>query len=154
HLRLRLRTPPNRNPNKRSCFMTAIPMILYGEECKYKGETGELGRVSFDADFDEKIATCIKELAQIRKSYIALSEGNLRWVYAGTDAVAYVRFTVDEMILVYISRGGTSLHTVVLDGLTVSTALVISGDRFVSFADNVFVFDGKPGYSYVKIDYC
>lgn len=129
-----------------------VPMILYGEECQYEGKTGELGRVTFNGDTASEIVELIHDLAHVRRVFKVLSDGDLRWIYAADNAVAFIRFTNKECLLSFISRGGTNYHAIKLHGLKIDSIHVIAGNisaRLMS--EQIVFFDGEAGFSYVEI---
>ena len=44
-------------------------------------------------------------LAQIRKKHRALVEGSMRWLYVSKEAMAFIRESKTESVLVIVSRG-------------------------------------------------
>jgi alpha-glucosidase len=89
------------------------PMVFAGDEGGLTGRTGEHGRVpmpwgQIDAgggpDWDAATFETYRRLIAVRRSSRALREGGLRWAVVHDDAVAYLRETADERVLVLVAR--------------------------------------------------
>jgi alpha-glucosidase len=87
-----------------------VPSIFAGDEIGLEGAWGEDSRRTIDWDhpenWDHATRDGFKELISIRKKYDALINGGLRWVYASDDAVAFLRESKKETLLVYVARSG------------------------------------------------
>jgi len=84
-----------------------IPMITYGDEVGMEGAFGEDGRRPMPwsgQGWDEDLRAVYRALVATRRSSTALRDGGLRWVYAGDDAIAYLREAPGETALVHLSR--------------------------------------------------
>ena len=84
-----------------------VPSIFAGDEIGIKGAWGEDARRTIDwskSDWDLPFFEKVKELVAIRRSIRALADGGLRWVLIEADAIAYLRESRDEKILVVASR--------------------------------------------------
>lgn len=89
--------------------MPGIPMVTYGDEIGMLGDFGEDGRrpMPWGRDpgtWDTRILDVYRQLIRVRKGAIALREGGLRWVYAGDDALVFLREHGDEVALVHVAR--------------------------------------------------
>lgn len=89
--------------------MPGIPMVTYGDEIGMLGNFGEDGRRPMpwghDPDtWDARTFEVYKQLIAVRKNAIALREGGLRWVYAGDDALVFLREHADQVALVHVAR--------------------------------------------------
>jgi len=84
------------------------PVVFAGDELGLEGRNGEESRTPMPwdrpGDRDETTLAHYTTLARLRRSSRALREGGLRWVMVDDDAVAYVRETADERVLVLVSR--------------------------------------------------
>ena len=76
------------------------PVILHNEQRKANAGSPALESRRWDPETFE----VFQRLAAVRASSRALREGGLRWVFAGHDAVAFLRETFDERILVVLAR--------------------------------------------------
>jgi alpha-glucosidase len=85
-----------------------IPMVFSGDEIGLQGITGEGSRKPFPWDrtetWDRETLRTYKELIALRKSSAALRAGGFRWVYAGDDALVYLREAPDDRVLVLLTR--------------------------------------------------
>jgi alpha-glucosidase len=86
-----------------------IPMFTYGDEIGMRGDYGEDGRRPMPWDraedrWDERLLEVYRGLIAARRGSVALREGSMRWVYAGEDALVFLRETPDEVALVHCAR--------------------------------------------------
>jgi alpha-glucosidase len=85
-----------------------IPMVFSGDEIGLHGITGEGSRKPFPWDrtetWDRETLRTYKELIALRKSSAALRVGGFRWVYAGDDALVYLREAPADRVLVLLTR--------------------------------------------------
>jgi alpha-glucosidase len=94
------------------------PVLFAGDEIGAEGTNGEHGRVTMPWDdperWDAETFEIYRSLIELRRSTAALRHGGLRWVVVADDAVAFLRETADESVLVLVARGpwaGTVLPT-------------------------------------------
>jgi len=84
------------------------PMMFAGLEIGAGGLSGEYGRIPMPWHRPEAFATetfrAVRELIHLRNSVRALREGGLRWAMVHDDALAFLRETADERILVVLAR--------------------------------------------------
>jgi len=88
------------------------PMLFAGDECGVNGQNGEHSRVTMAWEqaatggprWDRDTHAVIRSLARLRRDVGALATGGLRWAVADDEAVAYLRETPQERILVVIAR--------------------------------------------------
>jgi alpha-glucosidase len=89
-----------------------VPSIFAGDEMGLEGMWGEDARRTINWDdlstWDMTLLEEFKKLISIRKERDALINGGLRWVYVSPDAMAFIRESKKESLLVYISRSATS----------------------------------------------
>lgn len=97
------------------------PVMFAGDEGGLTGVNGEHARApmpwpQIDAGggpgWDAATFDLYRSLIALRRSSRALREGGMRWAVVEPDAVAYLRETVDERVLVLVSRapwGGATL---------------------------------------------
>ncbi len=84
------------------------PMVFAGLEVGARGTTGEYGRIPMpwhrpEAFTSDTFAT-VRSLIHLRNAHPALREGGLRWAVVHDDALAYLRETADERLLVVVAR--------------------------------------------------
>ncbi|MDM7853736.1 glycoside hydrolase family 13 protein [Cellulomonas alba] len=84
------------------------PVVFAGEEFGLVGRNGEESRTPMPwdrpGDRDEATFAVYRDLVALRRSSRALREGGLRWLVVDDDAIAYVRETRDERVLVLLAR--------------------------------------------------
>jgi alpha-glucosidase len=89
------------------------PVVFAGDEGGAVGSNGEHARVPMPWDavdagggpgWDARTFEVYRSLIALRRSSRALREGGLRWLLAEDDAVAYLRETPDERVLVVAAR--------------------------------------------------
>ncbi|WP_028048737.1 glycoside hydrolase family 13 protein [Cellulomonas sp. URHD0024] len=90
------------------------PAIFAGDEGGLTGTNGEHARVAMpwrDVDagggprWDAGTFEIYRSLIAVRRGSRALREGGMRWVVVQRNAVAYLRETLDERVLVVVARG-------------------------------------------------
>ena len=91
-----------------------VPMVFAGDERDAEGSTGEGARFCMDWDAPEgrhaRAMARYGELLRLRRDHPALTLGGMRWAAVSDDAVAFLRETRDERLLVVAARsGGVSL---------------------------------------------
>lgn len=89
------------------------PVLFAGDEGGAVGRNGEHARVTMPWDaidagegpgWDARTFEVYRALIALRRSSRALREGGLRWVVVEDDALAYLRETADERVLVLAAR--------------------------------------------------
>ncbi len=88
------------------------PMLYAGDEIGATGTNGEHGRTPMPWDqaatggprWDRETYAVFRDLSRLRRDTAALREGGLRWAVVEDDAVAYLRETADERVLVVVAR--------------------------------------------------
>jgi alpha-glucosidase len=89
------------------------PFVFAGDEVGATGVNGEHGRVTMAWDqaatggprWDPGTFAVYRALSGLRRSNAALRSGGLRWAVVEDDAMAYLRETPDERVLVVVARG-------------------------------------------------
>jgi len=90
-----------------------IPALFAGDEGGALGLNGEHGRTTMPWDqiacgggprWDQAIFERYQAMIALRRSCGALLDGGLRWAIVEDDALAYLRETVDERVLVVLAR--------------------------------------------------
>ncbi|MET0435112.1 MAG: glycoside hydrolase family 13 protein [Cellulomonas sp.] len=89
------------------------PVLFAGDEGGLVGRNGENSRVPMPWDqidagggpaWDAGLFETYRSLTALRRSSRALREGGLRWVLVRDDAIAYLRETAEERVLVLAAR--------------------------------------------------
>jgi alpha-glucosidase len=90
------------------------PAMFAGDEGGLTGTNGEHSRVAMPWDeieagggprWDAGTFEIYRSLIAVRRGSRALREGGMRWAVVSPDAVAYLRETADERVLVLVARG-------------------------------------------------
>jgi alpha-glucosidase len=87
--------------------LPGVPTIFAGDEVGVGGSDPDAARQPFPWDesaWDRTLLAAYRELISLRRGSAAIQHGGLRFVAAGPDAIAFVRETADERILVHASR--------------------------------------------------
>jgi alpha-glucosidase len=89
------------------------PAMFAGDEGGLTGTNGEHARVPMPWDdidagggprWDAATFEIYRSLIAVRRGSRALREGGMRWAVVAPDAVAYLRETLDERVLVLVAR--------------------------------------------------
>ena len=85
-----------------------VPMVYAGDELGLEGEWGEDGRRTMPwarpETWDAELLDAYRRLIALRRSSDALSRGGMRYAFVGEEAIAYLRETPRERLLVLASR--------------------------------------------------
>jgi alpha-glucosidase len=88
--------------------LPGAPMIFAGDEIGMPGLLGEDARRPFPwnrrESWDQAALRYYRELGALRRTHHCLRRGGLRWVHADGDALAYLRESVHERLLVLAAR--------------------------------------------------
>jgi alpha-glucosidase len=128
-----------------------IPMIFAGDEFGLDGLNGEYSRTPIPWDGERKSDITMMEtysrLAQIRKKHRSLVEGSMRWLYVSKEAMAFIRESKTESVLVIASRGKDRRVEFPKDAVGgIETAENLFGNG------NLRVVGGKIRYDAVALD--
>ncbi len=96
-----------------------VPSIFAGDEIGLQGAWGEDARRTIDwsgADWDQEFFVEVQKLVKIRRNSHALAHGGLRWLVVDDDAIAFIRQSSRESILVVITRKAIQLGLPQIDG--------------------------------------
>jgi alpha-glucosidase len=89
-----------------------VPSIFAGDEIGLKGAWGEDGRRTIDWQgngWDLDFFAEVKKLTWLRRQSHALAEGGLRWVHIADDAVAFLRESKRERLLIVATRSAVQI---------------------------------------------
>ncbi len=88
--------------------MPGVPMIFAGDEIGLEGAWGEDARRTMPWDrretWDHTFLAEVQLLARIRRASTTLARGGLRYLHVSADAIAFLRETGDERLLVLAAR--------------------------------------------------
>jgi alpha-glucosidase len=90
--------------------LPGLPVVFAGDEFGLVGVDGEASRtpMPWGTESSPEVADRLalyRELIALRRAHPALSIGGLRWVHVDDEAVAFVRESADETVLVLAARG-------------------------------------------------
>jgi alpha-glucosidase len=127
-----------------SVALPGVPVVFAGDEFGLTGVDGEASRtpIPWGDPAAEPSMALYRELLGLRRAHPALSRGGMRWLHVGDDALAFVRESAEQAVLVVATRAPALLTlppTSVTDphsaGALVGTAaLTVSADGAVSVA--------------------
>jgi alpha-glucosidase len=83
-----------------------VPMVYAGDELGLEGSWAEDGRrtMPWDGDRDADFLADIRRLAALRRSSEALARGGIRYAHVSEDAIAFLRESAGERLLVLAAR--------------------------------------------------
>ena len=86
--------------------LPGVPMVFAGDELGLEGQWGEDARrtMPWGGQWDEAFVGEVRALTRLRRSLPALARGGLRFVHVAPDAIAFLRETKDERLLVLAQR--------------------------------------------------
>jgi alpha-glucosidase len=98
-----------------SVTMPGIPVVWAGDEFGLTGVDGEASRtpIPWGSEADAAVAPVLatyRELLALRRAHPVLATGGIRWLALGEEAVAFVRESTEESVLVFASRAATVLE--------------------------------------------
>jgi len=92
--------------------MPGIPVVWAGDEFGFTAADGEQARtpIPWDrvAEYADSIALYRRMIA-LRRSHPALAGGGIRWLHASDEAVAFVRESPEERVLVVAARSSAAI---------------------------------------------
>ena len=136
--------------------LPGVPMVFAGDEVGVGGATSDAGRQPFPWDestWDHELLATYRALIALRRSVGALRRGGMRYAAASDEAIAFVRETADETVLVLASRAPhEGLHIGCGDlGLT-GTAERLYGEGELSVAAGIVTLPGDgPAFNVWRI---
>jgi alpha-glucosidase len=107
-----------------------VPMVFAGDELGLEGEWGEDARRTMPwgdpGSWDDELLAGYRALISLRRSSDALARGGLRYAHVGEHAVAYLRESVSERLLVLAARAAHPPVRLALDAASLAT--LVGGD--------------------------
>jgi alpha-glucosidase len=99
--------------------MPGVPMIFAGDELGLSGVNGEDARRTMPwhrrQSWNSATLETFRRLTHLRGSLDALRHGGMQWAHVGDDAIAFIRESAAERVLVFARRSSGS--PIYLDGL-------------------------------------
>jgi alpha-glucosidase len=86
--------------------LPGVPMLFAGDELGLEGAWGEDARrtMPWESQWDDGFLREVRALTKLRRSLPALARGGLRFVHVAPDAIAFLRETRSEQLLVLAAR--------------------------------------------------
>jgi alpha-glucosidase len=86
-----------------------IPVIWAGDEFGLDGFNGESSRTPMpwnnESKRDKELLPIYQQLTRLRRENSALNEGSMRFIYASSEAIVYVREDGRQSVVVCVTRG-------------------------------------------------
>jgi alpha-glucosidase len=99
--------------------LPGVPVVFAGDEFGLKGDNGEFSRTPMPWTEPGRILADLRgvyaALTLLRREEPALTGGGIRWLHAQGDALAFVRETADNAVLVVVARAAADV--VLAEGL-------------------------------------
>lgn len=93
--------------------LPGVPVVFAGDEFGLKGDNGEFSRTPMPWTDPSRILTDLRDpyaaLTALRRAQPALTGGGIRWLHAQGDALAFVRETADNTVLVVVARAAAEV---------------------------------------------
>ncbi|WP_448002664.1 glycoside hydrolase family 13 protein [Agromyces bauzanensis] len=95
--------------------LPGIPVMWAGDEFGLTGVDGEASRtpIPWGSETDAAVADVLDTYASLialRREHPVLATGGIRWLAVGEDALAFVRESAEERVLVFAARGAATLE--------------------------------------------
>lgn len=95
--------------------LPGIPVVWAGDEFGLTGVDGEASRtpIPWGTESDPAVAPVLDTYASLialRRAHPVLATGGIRWLAVGDDAVAFVRESAEERVLVFATRAASTLE--------------------------------------------
>lgn len=140
--------------------LPGVPAYFMGDEGGFVGDNGESGRRTMPWDqiaagggprWDARTQDTYRALAAARHASRALRDGGLRWAVVADDAVAFLRETADERVLVVAARapwaGARLPRSLAADSPQLLCGAGIAATAGVALADDAVLVAGEgPGF--------
>jgi len=120
--------------------LPGIPVVWAGDEFGLTASDGEESRTPMPWDRIDEAADTIalyRRLIGLKRAHPALNGGGIRWLHVSDDAVAFVRESAEESVLVVAAR---AITTVDLGSVLPDDALALEGD--VAWSDGRVAIQG------------
>jgi alpha-glucosidase len=118
--------------------MPGIPVVWAGDEFGLVASDGEESRTPLPWSRVDDAADTIalyRRLIALKRSHAALNGGGIRWLHASDDAVAFVRESATECVLVVAARGITTVdlgHELPDDAPLIEGSVAFEGGRIAA----------------------
>ena len=108
--------------------LPGIPVVWAGDEFGLTGADGEESRTPIPwarRGCRRRRSTLYRRLIALKRAHPALNGGGIRWLSASDDAVAFVRESAEECVVVVATRAATEVD---LTGELPDDAVLLEGD--------------------------
>ncbi|WP_448808448.1 glycoside hydrolase family 13 protein [Agromyces bauzanensis] len=122
--------------------LPGIPVVWAGDEFGLTGVDGEASRtpIPWGSESDAAVAPVLdmyEALIALRRAHPVLATGGIRWLAVGDDALAFVRESAAERVLVFAARGPAALE-IAADAVGATDAAVrLVGDARLEASDGL-----------------
>ncbi len=136
-----------------SVTLPGIPVVWAGDEFGLTGGDGEASRTpmpwgSEDSPEVAPVLATYRELLALRRDHPVLATGGIRWLAVDDDAVAFVRESADEQLLVLAARAGATLEVPAAAIEATDAAARLTGDARLEASDaRVRLSTGQPSFT-------
>ena len=93
--------------------LPGVPVVFAGDEFGLKGHNGEASRTPMPWNDPGRVLADLRNdyaaLAAVRRDQPALTGGGIRWLHAQGDALAFVRETAGNCVLVVVTRAAAEV---------------------------------------------
>ncbi len=94
-----------------SVTVPGIPVVWAGDEFGLVGEDGETSRTPMPwSDLAGDTLAAYRAVLALRRAHPVLSDGGFRWVHVGDDAIAFIRESAAESVLVLATRAADRIR--------------------------------------------
>lgn len=128
------------------------PCFLYGDEIGLTGETSELARRTMPwerNEWDADVLDCYSSLVHVRSHSSALAVGGFRWAERAPNALAFLRESQDERLLIRATRASTEPLRLTLSELGVAGVERVVGNGTARVDGDELVLEAKDPASFV-----
>ncbi|MDQ0894623.1 glycoside hydrolase family 13 protein [Agromyces ramosus] len=133
--------------------LPGIPVVWAGDEFGLTGVDGEASRtpIPWGSETASEVAPVLdtyRELLGLRRAHPVLATGGLRWLAVGDDAIAFVRESADEQLLVFAARAAATLELPAAAIAMTDAAARLTGDaELEASGDLLRLSSGAPAFA-------
>ncbi len=130
--------------------LVGVPCLYAGDELGLEGGSSDAARLPMPWDRPDRWNTRLwdahRRLLRLRRDSPTLSRGGLRWVHVGADALAFLRETADDRLLVLAARAPHRPVRLDLGALGASALEAVIGDDLVPTGGGVELPADGPAF--------
>ncbi|KRE30016.1 glycoside hydrolase family 13 protein [Agromyces sp. Soil535] len=122
--------------------LPGIPVVWAGDEFGLTGIDGEASRtpIPWGSEADAAVAPVLDtyaSLVALRRAHSVLATGGIRWLAVGEDALAFVRESAEESVLVFAARTAATLEVAAAAMDATDAAAPLFGDARLAASDGL-----------------